>query len=486
MSSDRPSTPNPTSTSSAAPSPTAEIAATAHVRTPIMLRLGVRPSSLGPGVGQGTTPSTPRTGGGFEQDRGGSQDDGRSGERLQSATPSVEGTRTPPVKLKVPAAAAASTTLSTLIPSAPTPLQHRGRLTRRATNMTESDPPPTSIHPIAIERRASKTFMQGGRMAASSKPTGITKRSHKTGGRMAVVARDRPRSTQSFVTCLDYPKQSNDEYGGALLGGSVMAGVPTAAIKAQRKSKVEAIGRLDTSSSSNNAFPETPSALASGSSKIGTSGLVPVPSSSTSTSPVPQSTPVPGRPSNNPIIKAQNLQLAPALDLNTVRTTAPRYPPPRTQPRMFGLEECPTFYPTEEEFADPMEYVKKIGAQGGAQNYGMCKIVPPEGWKMPFVLDSQVGFLWLEWRTIGSHHKHTDLSPQPQDIPFPHPPSTTQLPRSVITSQNQFSSTTSDVPLPAREPECNDTDHRSPAARRMGAEKGCDEDWIGGQGKWWI
>jgi histone demethylase JARID1 len=57
---------------------------------------------------------------------------------------------------------------------------------------------------------------------------------------------------------------------------------------------------------------------------------------------------------------------------------------------MFGLEDCPTFYPTEEEFADPMDYVKKIGEEGTARDWGMCKIVPPEGWNMPFVLDTQV------------------------------------------------------------------------------------------------
>lgn len=51
---------------------------------------------------------------------------------------------------------------------------------------------------------------------------------------------------------------------------------------------------------------------------------------------------------------------------------------------MFGLEECPTFYPTEEEFADPMEYITSIGPVG--RPYGIAKIVPPEGWRMPFSL----------------------------------------------------------------------------------------------------
>ncbi len=60
---------------------------------------------------------------------------------------------------------------------------------------------------------------------------------------------------------------------------------------------------------------------------------------------------------------------------------------------MFGLEECPVFYPTEEEFKDPMGYIALIGEEGKGKEFGICKIVPPEGWKMPFVLDTEVGFL---------------------------------------------------------------------------------------------
>lgn len=40
------------------------------------------------------------------------------------------------------------------------------------------------------------------------------------------------------------------------------------------------------------------------------------------------------------------------------------------------LGECPTFYPTEEEFADPTRYVQMIRPQ--ASRYGLCKIVPPQ------------------------------------------------------------------------------------------------------------
>ncbi|KDN53130.1 hypothetical protein K437DRAFT_242549 [Tilletiaria anomala UBC 951] len=74
----------------------------------------------------------------------------------------------------------------------------------------------------------------------------------------------------------------------------------------------------------------------------------------------------------------------------TVHST-PRFPPPRTRPRVFGLEEAPTFYPTKEEFLDPMKYIDYVSSpQGGnGKEYGIIKIVPPEGWKLDFVLDEE-------------------------------------------------------------------------------------------------
>ena len=56
------------------------------------------------------------------------------------------------------------------------------------------------------------------------------------------------------------------------------------------------------------------------------------------------------------------------------------------------MEECLTYFPTMEEFADPMKYIEYISSPdgGNAKEYGIVKIVPPEGWKMDFVLDQEV------------------------------------------------------------------------------------------------
>ncbi|KII95303.1 hypothetical protein PLICRDRAFT_149931 [Plicaturopsis crispa FD-325 SS-3] len=84
---------------------------------------------------------------------------------------------------------------------------------------------------------------------------------------------------------------------------------------------------------------------------------------------------------------APKIPVSPTLNLNTVRTSAPRNIPTPPQPRPFGLQDCPVFYPTDEEFMDPMAYIRSV--QGRAKGFGICKVVPPVNWKMPFVTDTE-------------------------------------------------------------------------------------------------
>jgi len=91
---------------------------------------------------------------------------------------------------------------------------------------------------------------------------------------------------------------------------------------------------------------------------------------------------------------APPIPVPPCLDLSTVKTSTLRTPNNAARdPRPFGLTDCPEFFPTQEEFKDPMAYIKSISPK--AKDYGICKIIPPADWKMPFVTDTEVGSLNL-------------------------------------------------------------------------------------------
>uniref|UniRef100_A0A7S2SRM7 JmjC domain-containing protein n=1 Tax=Rhizochromulina marina TaxID=1034831 RepID=A0A7S2SRM7_9STRA len=49
------------------------------------------------------------------------------------------------------------------------------------------------------------------------------------------------------------------------------------------------------------------------------------------------------------------------------------------------VEEAPVFYPTEEEFTDPIRYIASIKPQ--AARYGICRIIPPKKWSNPTQVD---------------------------------------------------------------------------------------------------
>jgi histone demethylase JARID1 len=60
----------------------------------------------------------------------------------------------------------------------------------------------------------------------------------------------------------------------------------------------------------------------------------------------------------------------------------------RKNERIFGLKEAPTFYPTKEEFKDPLQYIEKISPEG--EKYGIIKIVPPNDYQPEFSLKTEV------------------------------------------------------------------------------------------------
>jgi hypothetical protein len=153
------------------------------------------------------------------------------------------------------------------------------------------------------------------------------------------------------------------------------------------------------------------------------------------------------------------ISVSPSLDLSSVKTSSPRTVVPANS-RPFGLEDCPVFYPTSEEFKDPMVYIRSISER--AQKIGICKVVPPVGWKMPFVTDTEV---CPPLPLIRPSHELTFY--MKLEFSFQNSSSTTQLHRSLLSSQSKLSRTTLPFSQTTGKSSCRCSNHQPQAVRSV-------------------
>ncbi|TXT11157.1 hypothetical protein VHUM_01908 [Vanrija humicola] len=239
-------------------------------------------------------------------------------------------------------AAAGSSTPAPKGPSPPVSTDSRRTSSRRSPTKQQQPQPQTPARSTrSLSGKASSENPQHPSTPAStSRPKSETKKRKPT-----------------FVTCLNFPEVGSHQ------PAPTVKEEPDAGGRSQRKSKVEAMNKID---------------------RAGTPTAVAAAPAATSFVPPP---PPPAGPSvsRNPLKKPQVVN--PPFDIHSVRTSAPSDPGPTNEPRLFDLPTCPAYRPTSDEFRDPMAYIESIAPE--AKKYGICKIIPPDGWQMPFELETE-------------------------------------------------------------------------------------------------
>lgn len=75
-------------------------------------------------------------------------------------------------------------------------------------------------------------------------------------------------------------------------------------------------------------------------------------------------------------------------EAETLRVALERSKKQHSMANLIPLPDAPTYYPTEEQFADPCAYIASIAPE--AVDFGICKIVPPKGWAPPSSLPTRL------------------------------------------------------------------------------------------------
>lgn len=244
----------------------------------------------------------------------------------------------------------------------------------------------------------------------------------------------------TFTTVLDYPKPRD---GGDPVDPATAAAIAESArSRSQRQSKVDAIGKMDPKDIPNQSVAGSVNGGPAPSLPPNGISLLPPmanPANGNSASDAHNPAPEPN-PNNNPLMKKFLVRPAPKLEKSSVKWSGPREPkdPSKAGERLFGLKECPTFYPTKEEFQDAMGYIRKIGEEGKGQDWGMVKIVPPKDWKMTFALNSEVSRRFAFERIQPGSLYSALLSVDGADVPISNQITTIELARGHVPGQVQL------------------------------------------------